>query len=76
MIFTVGACALTLATFANFGDSLIELHSAIINRGHYNLPAAISEGVLSLSDEPNKPVVECISPVVHHRDTTYYDLSG
>ena len=58
MMFTIAVRALVLAAFANCGAPLFEIHSTVINRRNYNLPAAIGESVLSVSDNPNKLVVE------------------
>src|SRR5438445_1112690 len=75
MIFPPGVHTLALAAFADRGAPLFEVHSSVINRRNDNFTSAIRETVLSVSDDPDKPVVEPVSPVVHHRDTTYYDLA-
>jgi hypothetical protein len=75
MIFTPGVHTLALAAFADRGAPLFEVHSSVINRWNYNFTSAIRETVLPVSDNPDKPVVEPVSPVVHRRDTAYHDLA-
>jgi hypothetical protein len=64
-----------LTAFANCGTSILEIHSTVINRGNHNLTSTICEAVLPISDDPNKPVMEWVSAIVHHRDALYNNLS-
>ena len=58
MIFTIAVITLALASFADLGTPIFEVQSTVISRENYNLPSAIRETVLPVSDNPNKPIVE------------------
>jgi hypothetical protein len=58
MIFTIAVITLALASFADLGTPLFKVQSTVRNRRNYNLPFAIRETVLPVSDNPNKPIVE------------------
>jgi hypothetical protein len=58
VMFTIAVITLALSSFADLGTPLFEVQSTVINRGNYNLPSAVRETVLPVSDNPNKPVVE------------------
>ena len=75
MIFTVGASTRGLAAFANCSASLFKVQRAIINRRNYSPAPAIRETVLPFSDNPNEAIVECVSAVVHHRNSADENFS-
>src|SRR6202035_1304191 len=75
MMFAVAFRSLALAPFADCGTPIVEVHSAVVYRRNCNPPSAICEAVLPIPNNPNKPVVERVSSIVHDRDTPYDDLS-
>jgi hypothetical protein len=73
---TIVVRAFTPAPDTNFGRPPFKVHRTVIVRGNDNLSFAIRETVFFVSHDPNQPVVERVSPVVHSRHANYYDSSS